>query len=104
MREVDPKEAEKVFTSTSVWDFSEIFIDKNDGSVFEIDLETIETFRVYGNKGSANMMSFITQVVSTAKNLGWTISYRTIEKDSNYPIDKYPNGAPIKIWMKVTRN
>ena len=104
MKKIDPEKAEKVFTSASVWDFRELFIDENDGSVFEIDLETIETFRVYGKKGSANMMSFITQVVSTARNLGWTISYRTMEKDSRHPIDRYPNGAPVKIWMKVTKN
>tara|TARA_R100000458_G_C8237681_1_gene217560 strand:+ start:724 stop:1038 length:315 start_codon:yes stop_codon:yes gene_type:complete len=104
MKKVDPKEAEKVFTSASVWDFRKLFVDENHGSVFEIDLETIETFRVYGKKGSANMMSFITQVVNTGKNIGWTVSYRTMEKDSSRPIDKYASGAPVKIWMKVTKN
>ena len=105
MKRVDPEEAERAFANRArVWDFREIFVDENDGSVFEFDLETIETFRVYGTKGSANMMSFITQVVLTGKNLGWTVSYRTMEKDSNYPIDKYATGAPTKIWMKVTKN
>ena len=105
MKKVDSEKAEKVFAKrAAAWDFREIFVDKNDGLVFEIDLETIETFRVYGKKGSANMMSFISQVVHNGKNLGWTVSYRTIEKDSNYPIDKYTTGAPIKIWMKVTKN
>ena len=105
MKKVDPEEAEKVFTNRGTsWNFEEIFVDENDGSVFEIDLETIERFRIYGKEGSANMMSFISQVVHNGKNLGWTVSYRTIEKDSNYPIDKYATGAPIKIWMKVTKN
>ena len=105
MKRVDPEEAEKAFSNRArVWDFEQIFVDENDGSVFEFDLETIETFRVYGTKGSANMMSFITQVVHTGKNLGWTVNYRTMEKDTNYPIDKYLTGAPVKIWMKVTKN
>ena len=105
MKRVDPEEAERAFTNGArVWYFGEIFVDENDGSVFEFDLETIETFRVYGTKGSANMMSFITQVNIAGKNLGWTVRYRTMEKDSNNPVDKYPSGAPTKIWMKVTKN
>tara|TARA_R100000742_G_C4273122_1_gene92587 strand:- start:748 stop:1071 length:324 start_codon:yes stop_codon:yes gene_type:complete len=107
MKTIDPEMAKEIFKNRQgnyTWNFEKLFVDENDGSVFEIDLNSMEEFRIYGEKGDANMMSFRSAAVVAGKKKGWKVNYRTIEQDSNYPIDKYPTGAPIKIWMKVTKN